>query len=334
MTTNNAINANSTTPLAIVNGGTAVNAVTIAPAATAWAGWDTNKNLSANSHLNAYTTTATAAGTTTLTVASTYQQFFTGSTTQTVVMPVTSTLVLGQSWYIVNNSSGIVTLQSSGLNNILAMPGNTATVITCILTSGTTAASWSVENTSSAEGVTSITGTANQVIASASSGAVTLSLPQSIATSSGVTFGSVTFSSTSGIIGTTTNNNAAAGSVGELISAVISSGAPVSFSTGVAKNLTSISLTAGDWDVFGNVTMSSTSATALSMETWIGLLASPAIPDSSLYSFGSNTLGVVGLNAPYFRASLSGTTTIYISAFVSAAGTLTGTGGIYARRVR
>ena len=39
-------------------------------------------------------------------------------------------------------------------------------------------------------GVTSITGTANQVIASASTGAVTLSTPQSIGTASGVQFGS------------------------------------------------------------------------------------------------------------------------------------------------
>ena len=42
-----------------------------------------------------YTTTATAAGTTTLTVSSNYRQFFTGSTTQTIVLPVTSTLVIG-----------------------------------------------------------------------------------------------------------------------------------------------------------------------------------------------------------------------------------------------
>lgn len=40
-------------------------------------------------------------------------------------------------------------------------------------------------------GVTSITGTANQVIASASTGAVTLSLPQSIATTSTVQFGTI-----------------------------------------------------------------------------------------------------------------------------------------------
>jgi len=41
-------------------------------------------------------------------------------------------------------------------------------------------------------GVTSITGTANQIIASASTGAVTLSTPQDIATTSGPTFASVT----------------------------------------------------------------------------------------------------------------------------------------------
>jgi hypothetical protein len=43
-------------------------------------------------------------------------------------------------------------------------------------------------------GVTSITGTANQVTASASTGAVTLSLPQSIATSSSPTFGGLSVS--------------------------------------------------------------------------------------------------------------------------------------------
>lgn len=45
-------------------------------------------------------------------------------------------------------------------------------------------------------GVTSITGTANQVIASASTGAVTLSTPQDIATTSSVVFGSATLNKT------------------------------------------------------------------------------------------------------------------------------------------
>jgi len=90
-----------------------------------------------------YTTTATAAGTTTLTSASNNQQFFTGSTTQTVVLPVTSTLALGLSYLIVNNSTGVVTVQSSGANTITLIPAGAAVRCTCILITGTTAASWS-----------------------------------------------------------------------------------------------------------------------------------------------------------------------------------------------
>ena len=90
-----------------------------------------------------YTTTATAAGTTTLTVTSTNQQFFTGTTTQTVVLPVTSTLALGLSYLIVNNSTGVLTVQSSGANTITLIPANASVRFTCILITGTTTASWS-----------------------------------------------------------------------------------------------------------------------------------------------------------------------------------------------
>ena len=132
-------------PIPIVDGGTAVTSVTTSPTASAWAGWNANNNMSANSFVPGYTTTATAAGTTTLTVASTQAQFFTGATTQTVVMPVTSTLVLGQWWYIVNNSTGVVTVESSGTNTIIAMAANTVAKVTCVLTSGTSASSWFAE---------------------------------------------------------------------------------------------------------------------------------------------------------------------------------------------
>jgi len=128
--------------LAATEGGTGGSSVTTTPTASSFAGWDANSNLSASSFIEGYATTATAAGTTTLTVASKFSQFFTGSTTQTVVLPVTSTLVLGQQFYIVNNSSGVVTVQSSGANTIQAMAASTVLTVTCILTSGTTAASW------------------------------------------------------------------------------------------------------------------------------------------------------------------------------------------------
>lgn len=108
-----------------------------------------------------YTTTATAAGSTTLTVLSTYDQFFTGVTTQTVVLPVTGTLVLGFKFHIQNNSSGVVTVNSSGSNAVVAMVPLSSVIVTCILTSGTTAASWDIEYT----GKSAVTGTGAFVLA-------------------------------------------------------------------------------------------------------------------------------------------------------------------------
>lgn len=114
-----------------------------AATASTLASRDASANLSANNNILGYTTTTTSASTTTLTVASTYLQFFTGSTTQGCKMPVTSTLTLGHQFRIVNNSTGAVTVQSSGGNTIVVIGASTSVIVTCILTSGTNAASWS-----------------------------------------------------------------------------------------------------------------------------------------------------------------------------------------------
>lgn len=98
--------------------------------------------LTANNSINGFATTATAGATTTLTVSSAQNQEFTGSTTQIVVMPITSTLVTGQQYYIINNSSGIVTVQSSGANTIQAMAANSSLLLTVVNTAVTTAAGW------------------------------------------------------------------------------------------------------------------------------------------------------------------------------------------------
>lgn len=140
--------------LPVANGGTAVTSVTTSPTASSFAGWDANSNLSAASFINGYETTATAAGTTTLTVASKGQQFFTGTSTQTVTLPVTSTLVLGQSYTITNNSTGAVTVNSSGSNLVTTIAAGSTAQVVCILTSGTTAASWSVIASASGGGST------------------------------------------------------------------------------------------------------------------------------------------------------------------------------------
>lgn len=130
-----------TTPTAFVAGST----VSIRP---------TTDSVDRKQDEDSYTTTATAAGTTTLTVSSNRDQFFTGSTTQTVVLPVTSTLALGRKFNIINNSSGVVTVQSSGTNTIVAMAAATKLELTCILTSGTGTSSWDYAYTPNASGIT------------------------------------------------------------------------------------------------------------------------------------------------------------------------------------
>ena len=162
--------------LPIANGGTAKTSVTTSPLASSWSGWDANSNLSANNFLSGYATTATAAATTTLLVSSAQLQYFTGTTTQTVKLPVTSTLVLGQSFYIVNNSSGVVTVESSGSNTIQAMVAKSTLLVTCILTSGTTAASWNAQyivDSDVSDSITTIDGDSGSVTPTA--GLVTIS---------------------------------------------------------------------------------------------------------------------------------------------------------------
>lgn len=179
--------------LSVARGGTGVGSVTTSPTATSFAGWDANSNLSANSLIGGFLSTVSSVSPIVLTVASAEIQEITGSTAQTFTMPVVSTLKAGQSYTIINNSSATATVNSSGSNLILSMAANTTAFFTCVLITGTSAASWNSSYIfDNGAGVLSITGTTSQVIASASTGAVTLSLPQSIATSSSPTFAGLT----------------------------------------------------------------------------------------------------------------------------------------------
>lgn len=134
----------SGTALPIANGGTAVTSVTTAPIATSFAGWDANKNLRANMISGDLATTVTAAGTTTLTVASKQDQQFTGTTTQTVVMPDATTLVIGQGFTVLNRSTGNVTVNANGGGLLQTMVGGSQAIFT-VVTVGTSAGTWDVQ---------------------------------------------------------------------------------------------------------------------------------------------------------------------------------------------
>lgn len=126
----------------------------VASAATAstLASRDANANLTANNVITSYVTTASGSPIT-LTASSSYQQYFTGTTSQ-VILPVTSTLVLGQSFALTNISTTNIAVQASGggVSVAVLLPGSSG-IFTCILLTGTTAASWSYSGGGSAPSV-------------------------------------------------------------------------------------------------------------------------------------------------------------------------------------
>jgi len=131
--------------------------------------------------------------------------------------------------------------------------------------------------------------------------------------------------------GIATNTAASAGNVGEVINSCILVGSEVSLTSGTAANVTSISVTAGDWDIWGMINYDiagTTSITALSASISDVTAALPTppnvttnFPDGGGMDFvrfsafvpGSSTAN--GYPTGAVRALLSGTTTIFLVAF-------------------
>jgi len=141
------------------------------------------------------------------------------------------------------------------------------------------------------------------------------------------------------IIGTVTNDNAGAGKVGEYIESVVLSGAAVPFvTTNVAINITSISLTAGDWDVSANAIID-VGTIATQAVAWVSSTSAtiPTLPNGGIVLINV-AFGASGIYAPAtgtVRFSLAATTTVYLSARLSFTGTAGDAyGTLRARRVR
>jgi len=149
---------------------------------------------------------------------------------------------------------------------------------------------------------------------------------------------SITPSQTLGIVGTTTNNNANAGSVGEVVTSSVASGAAVALASGTTSNVTSISLTAGDWDVSGNVNFSLAAATVTQMSAGITDVSATVPTDGSeSYSGLQLTVGTTIDTATmrFRRISLAATTTVYLVGRATfSVGAISAFGSIVARRRR
>lgn len=154
----------------------------------------------------------------------------------------------------------------------------------------------------------------------------------------------ITFASTgiatfsSGIAGTTTTTAAAAGIIGESISATIAVGSAVTFTTATAMNVATITLTAGDWDVEGNVNYSETSSTVSSRTASIGTTSATLATDGSEVECGVQSTLVTEKNSitlPRKIIRVSSSTPVYLVAQCTfSAGTAVCYGTISARRVR
>ena len=148
-------------------------------------------------------------------------------------------------------------------------------------------------------------------------------------------------------VGTATNNNAAAGQIGEFVTATVAVGSAVALTTGVTANVTSISLTAGDWDASGvvdhniavgtsvtqiNSGISLTSATLAAQTGGGGLGTDP----NAMLTYAAMVPGAgIVQGSPLVRISLAATTTVFLVAQDTfTLSTISAYGTIRARRVR
>jgi hypothetical protein len=149
----------------------------------------------------------------------------------------------------------------------------------------------------------------------------------------------------SGVPGTTTNNNATAGDVGEFqVSTVATPG--VSLSNNVTANVTSFSLTAGDWQLTAQVDFALTGVTSTVFQSGFSLTTGvlPTQPGGSglgadpLLISASNFVTITATHGQVLkttRLSIAAPTTVFlVTRLTFSVGTATAFGTLSARRMR
>lgn len=149
-----------------------------------------------------------------------------------------------------------------------------------------------------------------------------------------------TWSAAQAVLGSDGSAGAAAGYVGEVIASTVVGGSAVALTTATVANVTSIALTAGDWEVSGNVVfnLSGTTATLFSA----GFSSTSATLPTSLY-LGRSAIPITtitqaaGLSLPLATRQIrvSSPTTLYLVADATfSAGTVGAYGFLQGRRIR
>jgi hypothetical protein len=263
---------------------------------------------------------------------------FTGSITNTIALGTTQqsgTLTIGGT-----SQTGTLTVgqslvsQTTNIQAGATASGSTKTM--SIGTGGLSGSTTTINIGSAVSGATSTT-TLNgtTALAGSTSGTVKLAVP-AVAGSNTATFpaatGTVLLTTTQLIgNGTTTNDSASSGQVGEYISAT-----PSAYTvTTTVSNPTSISLTAGDWDVTVVTSGGGASGTAASSIIGINTSASTIGTGATDYVYFANDVVNGGSGGMFTkRISIASTTTVYAVAKTAAGTTVFQNCVLSARRKR
>ena len=217
---------------------------------------------------------ATSAGTTTLTKDSQTNQFFTGTSTQTVVLPSALTIPLGRAFLIQNKSTGALTVNSNGGALLTTVEPDTQIRVT-VTNVGSAAGIWNVSTsgggltgilgvdqggtgldaTGAANGslligngtdfdLTTLTGTTNQVNVTNGAGSITLSTPQDIHSGATPQFDDVQ------VLGTGLGNRLVGKTLAQLSSTGVIKGLTISINADPAK----FDIAAGTYEIVDNYT--------------------------------------------------------------------------------
>ncbi|HEY2810540.1 MAG TPA: hypothetical protein VGJ00_04025 [Rhabdochlamydiaceae bacterium] len=266
-----------------------------------------------------------------------------------------------------NTFSGTNTFTNAAPITVGANAGNNGLINFKGSTSGTT----TVQATVVASGSLTLPAATDTLVGKATTDTLTNKTLDTAGTGNVIKFGGVTSSTVTGtgavvlatsptlitatlttptLTGVTNGSNAAAGNVQEYQESVIALGSATSLTSGAtlnsnAKNLTSLTLGAGDWEVAGNVTFVGTSSTALSC-TITGLSTTSVTFDqtngrtniviqSTLNNTNTATTANVNQLIGPLRFSSSGSQTInLVVQGTFSASTLSAYGILRARRVR
>jgi hypothetical protein len=232
---------------------------------------------------------------------------------------------------LAGGAAGQIPYQTGANTTGFTLTGSTGQILT---SNGTSPPSWVSGVPTTINGLVAGNGTSFGLANAAN---VTTALGYTPATTGANTFtGLNTFSNSAGtgtpIKGVTDGSSAAPGYVGELISSTASA---VPAPNNVATNVAQISLSAGDWDIWGSTDCNNNPGIVAYLSS-ISTTSATIQSSGGIYLNGGNTMGPLAQSAPQYTVNFSGANrTYYLVVFAAYTGTTAQVNGsIYARRRR